>query len=243
MGSILRSSTAKQIAGALMGMAAASAVYLGVQQMSTASLSGMLVQSGVVSENADRVRVNDKTINDAALERIARHAKEVSQQLEDSKVPVVVSSTPALVQNAEDRGARRAFVQEAAQKLADAPVYDANPNVQMSEKDRLAIRMARVQGIAQASAASSVTAVKVAAAPTRPVRSSVFSAASSTSSVMHAAAPLHEGAEIADVPHSTQLPSSGLGLNLLVLATFLAAFFGTRSPLRDRVVALVKQAH
>lgn len=243
MGSILRSSTAKQLAGALIGMAAATAVYLGVQQMSTASLTGMLVQTGTVSENADRVRVNDKTINDAALERIARHAKEVSQQLADSMVPVVASSVPTLVQNAEERGARRAFVQDAAQKLADAPIYDANPNVKISEEQRLAIRMARVQGIAQASAASSVTAVNVATANSRPARSAVFAPITSSEVAAHAAAPLHEGAEIADVPHSTQLPSSGLGLNLLVLATFIAAFFGTRSPLRDRVVALVKSAH
>ncbi len=70
----------KQLLGAAAGMAAAAVVYFGMQTMSDfASNRAMLVQDNpTVSQNADRVRVNDKNIEDETLRRLQQRAKQVA---------------------------------------------------------------------------------------------------------------------------------------------------------------------
>lgn len=74
----LTTRTGKQFLGAIGGMAAATAIYLIVQQFSALNLQGALVETMPISDNPQQVRVSDKNIDDEALAVVARRARQVA---------------------------------------------------------------------------------------------------------------------------------------------------------------------
>lgn len=98
------SSVSRQMLGAGIGMLIAGAVYVVIDNISTSSLSGLLVGTKTISENAHQVRVNDKTISDDDLRRLESNARKVA----------------AATKEAETYGAETQVVQNALVARADS---------------------------------------------------------------------------------------------------------------------------
>lgn len=130
----------KQLLGAIGGMAAATVLYLGIQNAttSTASLSAYLVTPGEhIAESAGEVRINDTTVDTETLQRIARRAQSVAAALEK---PAITSAAQDLVQSAMARREER----EQAMLQSSMPTYAAASPV-TDRYDRLQLRIQRIQ--------------------------------------------------------------------------------------------------
>lgn len=84
-------------------MLIAGAVYLVIDNLSTSSLSGLLVDTVTISENAGQIRVNDKNISDSDLRRLQTNARILTSQMESESS----SSQNVMVANTENRRADR----------------------------------------------------------------------------------------------------------------------------------------
>lgn len=213
MTNVLQTSTGKQIVGGLLGMGAAGLLYMAVGQVSDMNLKGLLVSTDTVSETAGSVSVNDAETNDATLRRLASRAQTVAAQLEQSQ-QVVSSSAPTTAMNerAEERGQNRAVASSIASALATAPTYDVNPNVVLSEKERLAIRSARF------AAAPSSAPTQVAPEPA-PVMQMAEPVLPPMNDAMNDVS-MYQTMNLS-TPHP--LPSSGPGLFMIMGSSALAA--------------------
>ncbi|MEQ1849511.1 MAG: hypothetical protein ABL890_02900 [Candidatus Peribacteraceae bacterium] len=69
-----KSMLSRQILGAGIGMLAAGVVYLAIEHISTQSLSGLLVGTSTISENAHQVRVN-KYVDEGSLRKLQTNAR------------------------------------------------------------------------------------------------------------------------------------------------------------------------
>ncbi len=77
---LLKSHSVKQLLGACAGMLVASVLYVGVDMLPTGK--ALLVDTNSnMTDNADRVRINDKTVTDGELARIANRAAQVADQM------------------------------------------------------------------------------------------------------------------------------------------------------------------
>lgn len=232
MTNILTSHTAKQLLGACAGMAIAGLVYVGVDQASNLSIKGLLVSTSTVTTNTG-TNINAKNVDPDTLRRITSRAQTVATTLENAAQPTQ-AETP-LTNSAEERRAARFAANEREELAATAKTYSNDPNVVMSETDRLAIRAARVAGL---------PAPDVAPKPTNyvpaPTEATEVTATAGTVTVIDTA-PLHSGAEVTQsVSHGSNLPNSGLGLNLLVIATFLAAFAMSKTTWRRDLASMMQ---
>jgi hypothetical protein len=99
----------RQILGAGIGMLVAGAVYLVVENISTQSLSGLLVGTSTISENAGQIRVNDKNIDDEALRRLQTNARKLVAATEEATgmVTSMASSVSTLIARTEERAMNR----------------------------------------------------------------------------------------------------------------------------------------
>jgi MYXO-CTERM domain-containing protein len=214
----------KQFFGACLGMGAAGFLYLAIDQASYLNIKGLLVSSSTISENAGIVSVNNTSVDDSVLRRLASRAQTVANQLQDANQPAQIASSAAPTElnlNAAARGQERSV----ALALSSAPTYDVNPNVVMTEKDRLAIRAARFQPGSQT----------VSNAPLMmPLKTEPLSNQSHQKDVsLKSSAP--EVIDTFDTPvTSSHLPDSGPGLALLGLASL-----GTAALHRRRKLASV----
>ncbi len=192
----------RQLGGAVLGVMAAGVIYVIVNQYSTSQLSGLLVDTNTVTENADRIRVNNKNIDDETLRRITTRAQTVANALEDSKQAVATSSVPALVANATDRAAARAAALAALADRQNAPTYTVDPRTgNTAVADRLAIRTERIQQMeAVSSVSSSLAVISQEIVPTEQ---------------------LHSGAPLMREKAPTKLPSSGLGTVIITITTLM----------------------
>lgn len=109
-------SLVKQLGGAAIGIAIAVGVYAVVSYGSISNIQGYLV-NGLTTANPDRVRVNDKNVDDQTLARIATRAKEVSTQMSSSSASAqvvhaaaVARPTSAMQNRATDRATQRALL-------------------------------------------------------------------------------------------------------------------------------------
>lgn len=233
---ILKSNTAKQIAGALAGMGIAALLYFAVDQASYLNIKGLLVSTNTVSKNAGQVNVNDVNTDPSTLRQLAARAATVAGQMQSSASAASssqIAETP-LSDNVADRRAKRIFQHEVASAFSSAPTYAGDPNLVMPVEQRVAIRAARIAnlpapafapqplGVGEGSSSSAMAAV------TPPV----------TVMTQAPAAPVDVRHTAAVNGHSGKLPSSGLGLNLLVLLSLLCTFFAAKTGLRERFVAL-----
>lgn len=228
MTNILTSHTAKQLLGACAGMAIAGVVYLAVDHVDNFTIKGLLVDTTTVQ--TDGVSINAKDANDATIRRIAQRAATVAATLENSTIPTQ-AETPLTVSTAERLAERLAEAQR-EDLAATAKTYSNDPNVVMSEEDRLAIRAARVAGLP----APAVAPKPLPYAPA-PVQAEVVSQAPVVVANIQA---MHAGAETPPVLHSTNLPSSGLGLNLLVLVTLVSAFALSKTTWRHELASMIQ---
>jgi len=238
---ILKSSTGKQIVGGILGMGVAGLLYLGIGQVSDQNLKGLLVSTNTVPDSVGTVSVNDTSTNDATLRRLAARAQTVAATLEQSNASVASAQlTTPINDRAAERGTQRFFASSSASALANAPIYDVNPNHVMTEKERLAIRAARV----------SYDPDPAVMRPFYGTLTSSPSAQMATTSVQDTAAvdppfsvvmdPLHNGAS--EETRATNLPSSGFGLHFLLITSFLLVGFHYRMLLRTRVIAAWNRA-
>ncbi len=120
---ILKSHGMKQFLGAGIGMIAATALYFLIQQLPSSGITPALLidANSAISDNAHRVRVNDKNIDESTLARITARADQVSDQLHAAAGTVASSETvssPAAVVDHADRTAWLAM--RAAQRSANA---------------------------------------------------------------------------------------------------------------------------
>ena len=134
------SHTVKQILGAGAGMLIATVVYLGFDQISDLQLKGLLVSTETISPSTE-ISVNSRTADEATLRRIQTRAETVTRNLEASKNPAQ-AETP-LTNIASSRRATREFAVQLKELASTAKTYSNDPNVLMTETDRLAIRTAR----------------------------------------------------------------------------------------------------
>ena len=110
---ILKSNTVKQILGASAGMLLAAAAYFSIQGFSFLKFNqALLVSPTNVSDNAHRIRVNDKNIDDEKLRTIARNAKNVAAVLKEQKA----DSASASLSGADERSEPAAQTLSARQK-------------------------------------------------------------------------------------------------------------------------------
>lgn len=219
----LKSHAVRQLLGASTGMLVAGLIYVGMQQVSTLQLNqAMLVSPSTVSEKAGQVRVNDKNVNDATLRLIARRAQAVAAQL--NPAPQTVATEAPVTGNAADRHDRRVRIAELRDLAANAQVFAPTPPEHITTvEDRLAQRTERVMGDTMHAGA----AIPYAVAPTNDP------AASDNVVAMTQPSP--------DTAHmrSGKLPSSGLGLNVLLLLSFTGAFLLVRPDLKRQLVAAI----
>ncbi len=224
---ILTSHTAKQFMGACAGMAIAALVYLGLGQISNVSIKGLLVSTKTITTSTGSA-TNTKDVNDATRRRLATRAQTVATTLENESMQTQ-AETP-MTNYASSRRAVRQFALELKELASHAKTYSNDPTVVMTEQDRLAIRAARVKGSSTADALTSRSARSYSSA------ASVASAAVTTQPVeMHPGAP--EGPVVA---HRTNLPNSGLGLNLFVLAALAVAFLTSDTTWRKRLSSMMR---
>ena len=220
----LKSHAVRQLLGASTGMLVAGLIYVGMQQVSTLQLNqAMLVSPNTVSEKAGQVRVNDKNVNDATLRLIARRAQAVAAQI--NPAPQTVATEAPVTGNAADRHDRRVRIAELRDLAAKAQVFAPTPPEHITTvEDRLAQRTERVMGDTMHAGA----AIPYAVAPTNdPAASDNVVAMTQTPS--------------SDQTHmrSGKLPNSGLGLNLLLLLSFVGAFLLVRPDLKRQLVAAI----
>lgn len=229
---ILTSHTAKQFLGAIAGMAIAGVLYFGIDQASDFTIKGLLVSTDTVPENAN-ISINAKNVNDATLRRIAMRAQTVATTLENSTVP---SQAETPVTNfASSRRAVRFFEAQRKELAATAKTYSNNPNVVMSEEDRLAIRAARIAGLPTPDKAP------------QPISASTvsLSAPSDVSSTSEPVVTLHnepyKPAAMTQVTssHDARLPNSGLGLSLLVLTALAVTIVMAKTTWRAQLTSMM----
>ncbi len=234
MTNIFKTHTAKQLLGAGAGMAIATLVYIGVDQVSNVNIKGLLVSTETVSGTTD-LNINAKNVNDATLRRIAGRAQTVATTLQHSLEPTQ-AETP-LTNFASSRRDERIVEDQLAALAATAKTYSNDPNVVMSEEDRLAIRAARIAGL---------PAPDVAPKPVREVY--VPRPADVTNDELFIAEPLQvvsaeslpSHAEMTKATsQNSQLPSSGLGLHLLILTTLAFAFALSKTTWRRDLASMI----
>ncbi len=200
--SLLKSKGARQILGAAAGMLIATVLYVVMNDLPSMQVSKALLVEGnpTISPNADQVRVNDKTVDNDNLKRIAARAQQVAAQMDSenvtsntasvssaspaSSVASVTESVPVVVQDHADRAAWLAM-REAQRKQHAA--FDVS------------VHMA-------ASASSETTVATPAVSP-----------------VTVAVSPAVNDAQTTQTVTKTPLPHSGMGLNLIVLIAFILA--------------------
>lgn len=222
---ILTSHTAKQFIGACTGMAIAALVYIGLGQISDSSIKGLLVSTKTITVSTGSA-INAKDVNDATLRRLATRAQTVATTLQKESVETQ-AETP-LTNFASSRRAVRQFAIELKELASNAKTYSNDPNVVMTEKDRLAIRAARVGGASTADALASKSASS--RAQTSPTSTTVTAQPDA----------VHPGAsEPQTTTHSTNLPNSGLGLNLFVLFALAAAFLMSDTTWKKRLSSMI----
>lgn len=131
-----------QIVGAVLGLGAGVFLYLTMTQMSSLSLTGLIISPNTVSENAGGVVTNVQNADPSTLIRLARQAQAVANQLTAGQASSS-SSVNDVLARADERGDARAAAAAAEEARANAPVYDmTNPNYVLSDTERLAIRNA-----------------------------------------------------------------------------------------------------
>ena len=230
MTNILTSHTAKQLLGACAGMAIAGLVYVSVDKVSDFNIKGLLVSTSTVTTNSG-TNINAKKVDPDTLRRITSRAQTVATTLENAAEP---SQAETPVTNfAEERRAARFAENQRKELAATAKTYSNDPNVVMSETDRLAIRAARIAGL---------PAPAVAPKPINypPAPAAGVTATAGVVTVIDTV-PMHYGAEIVQTTaHTTNLPNSGLGLNLLVIATLIAAFAMSKTTWRRDLASMMQ---
>lgn len=230
---ILKSNTAKQIFGAVAGMAIAGLLYVAVDQASYLNIKGLLVSSNTVSENAGQVNINTANVDEATQRQLAARANAVAGQLQSSASAASssqIAETP-LSEHVEARRAQRVFVNQLAVASQDAKTYSNDPNKVISVQERVGIRAARIANLPAPSYAPQALGVGEGG-------SSAASAIEAIAPVTVVDIPQVHPAAMTQEPQSTQLPNSGLGLNILVTLSLLCAFFSVKTGMRDRVIAL-----
>ncbi len=229
---LLKSNTAKQIAGGLGGMAIAALLYLAVDQASYLNIKGLLVSTNTISEKAGQVNVNTTNMDEDTKRQLAKNANAVAGQLASSaNASSQIAETP-IGNNVADRRAKRIFANEVTQAFASAPTYSNDPNKFIPVEQRVAIRAARIANLPAPDFAPQPLGVgEGTSAPALQASAQVTiidTGSTPQTAQKHAAATTNSGS----------LPNSGLGLNLLVLLSLACAFFSVKTTLRDRVVAL-----
>lgn len=212
----------RQLLGAVGGMLAAGALYVAIQQLSSVSLSqALLISPTNVSQNAQRVRVNDKNVDDETLRRIAQHAQSVAavfkgQQTDESPTEVAASS---------------ASVQQLQSPLA---YVSAN---QATQLERIQFRNALAQAERNGQPAPS--------APVPLAEASSSSASAVAFEPVPVTMPLTQETTATPeiVTSKNGLPNSGLGLNILITLSLFLALALTRPDLRQRMVAVLRATH
>ncbi len=234
---ILKSNTAKQVFGALAGMAIAGLLYIGVDQASYLNIKGLLVSTETISENAGQVRVNATNVDEATERQLAARGAAVREQLRSSASALSSSQIAEnpLSKTVTARREQRIFANQLSAAFASAPTYANDPNRVMSVEERVAIRAARIADLPAPAFAPQPLGVGDEDQPslTRTVstQAAPVGAPATREPVLHPAASIDQ--------HSGALPNSGLGLNLLVLLSLGCAFFSVKTQLRNRVVALI----
>lgn len=217
---ILNSHTVKQLLGAVAGMAIAGVIYVAVEKTADMNIKGLLVSTNTVPSTD--IALNDKTADEATLRRIAQRAATVAATLQQSNEQTQ-AETPVT-----DFASSRRFAREAEaerEQLAEgAKTYVNDPNVVMSEEDRLAIRAARVAGLPAPEAAPELVNYGYGEPPSNMAPATLAEAPIVT---VAEAAPMHSGAEMVQAP--TNLPNSGLGMNLPILASCAGAFAASKT--------------
>ncbi len=193
MPNIHTSNMSKQFLGAFAGMTIAVGVYFVVNQVS--DVRGLLVSTKTISTSTD-VSINAKDVDDSTFRRIQSRAQTVADALKNSET-TAPAETP-LTNLASSRRAARQFAVELKQLAANAETYENKPNIEVTQRERLALRTERVAEVQ-----------------------------------------MHQGAGPA--PRDTNLPSSGLGLNLLVLITLAIAFVTSKTTWRTRCASILSE--
>ena len=214
-------------------MAVAGLLYLAVDQVSYSNITGLLVSTNTISEKAGQVNVNTTNIDEDTARLLAKNAKAVAAQLMSSTSAASssqIAETP-VGNNVADRRAKRIFANEVTQAFASAPTYSNDPNTFIPVEQRVAIRAARIANLPAPDFAPQPLGVgegTPSATMQATAQVTIVDTGSAAQTVSHRAA----------TAHSTNLPNSGLGLNLLVLLSLGCAFFSVKTTLRQRVVAL-----
>lgn len=236
---IFKNNTVRQVLGAIIGMAIAGVLYIGVDQSSYDNIKGLLVSTDSITGNAGDIRINATDVNDATIRKLTSRANAIADQLASSASAAsssAVAETP-LSNNTEVRRAKRVFAHEVADAFASAPTYANNPNRVMSVKERIDIRAANLAGLPLPAFAPQPLGVNDEAPPLTV--SAEVTVSSDTALETTSASSLRPAATTE--PHvASNLPSSGLGLNLIVLLAVGCAFFSVKTHVRDRIVALTR---
>lgn len=130
----------KQLVGAAIGMTLATALYMGLEQMSLTStgMKAYLVSPGQnIADSAGEVRVNDTTADSTTIGRLTRFASTVATQLKTKD-----STRTSLDARVEERREARLASADQISALASAVEYP-NATVEVTQRERLALRAAR----------------------------------------------------------------------------------------------------
>jgi hypothetical protein len=224
----------REVLGATAGMGVATAIYVIIQQFSTVTMSkAVLVSPDVVSQTAEQFRVNDKTLDDTEMRRIAMHAREIAAALDGQQAGSSASSAVSEAASSSAVAGRPISTDEVTQ----------GERVQFRNDIAQALRTGDTPpeppSHAPTVSSSAASSASTSSAKTSSVRSSV--ASSVTSSVAAATNSQIEPVTLSKKPQG--LPSSGLGLQILVLTALLLAAASTRGDLRQRLIAAARGAH
>lgn len=149
---ILKSHTARQAVGAVVGMLAAGFIYVTFDQISSSSLSGLLIDStSNISLNAGQVSINDKEADDADVRSIAGRARAVAdalkQSAETSYEEPAAPQTP-VNERAASRREKRIFANQLTAENEMTPVYPVAKFPEDTEqRDRIDARNAQVAAL------------------------------------------------------------------------------------------------
>ncbi len=234
LSAILKSKTGRQLLGAAVGMLAAVAVYFAIQEFSSLSVSqALLISPTNVSEHAQQIRVNDKNINDAKFQIIARHAQSVAAvmkgQTASSSSQTVSSSVPAtpLVLNGVISTTRQIrLAREAGVNYYPATEQPA------TQTQRIQFRNDQAQAARIYMTAPKVTMTSSSVSASEPAVQAIISRTETENqeTVMPS---------VTQTPQkSSHLPNSGFGLETVILVSLLIAFFASCSPVRQRLIAV-----
>lgn len=124
---IFASHTAKQLFGAVVGMTVAGLVYLSIQYTSGVNITGLLVEPGVITESAGKVRINDITVDDGTLRRITSRADAVAKALEQAASNPSADTVTPMNERAGERRQARQFVTQYREQVAVVPLTFDNP--------------------------------------------------------------------------------------------------------------------